>query len=103
MAGHLYRTCAAEGWFPDASFGVVLVRERLGHYVSYPPMDEVEGIDELLDAIKVLNCGVALVVTSDVVRELVDNMFVPSSLRFEHAVVADIEGGTYQSYLLTVL
>ncbi|KAL7413266.1 glycosyl transferase family group 2-domain-containing protein [Mrakia frigida] len=74
MAEHIFRKGLSLGWFPDQAFGIVVVRSGLGSYVTFPPEADVEGVDELLLGVKGLNCEVAVVITSNVVRGVVDSI-----------------------------
>ncbi|GAA6006834.1 hypothetical protein JCM10207_009110 [Rhodosporidiobolus poonsookiae] len=76
MAEHCYRRCEAAGWFPDESFGnLVAVRTAVGSagtstFVSYPPAEQVDGADVLLDGLAGINAEAAVILSSHVVRSI---------------------------------
>ncbi|GAA5869706.1 hypothetical protein JCM3774_003825 [Rhodotorula dairenensis] len=76
MAEHIFRRCEAAGWFPDANWGnIVAVRASVGTagtstYASYPLAHEVDGADVLLDGLATINAEAAVIVSSHVVRSI---------------------------------
>ncbi|GAA5948186.1 hypothetical protein JCM10213_007061 [Rhodosporidiobolus nylandii] len=80
FAEHLFRQCEARGWFPDVNWGnVVAVRTSVGTagnstYASYPPVEDVEGADVLLDGLSWLNAETAVILSSHVVRSILSNL-----------------------------
>ena len=76
MAEHIYRKAQALDWFPDAEFGIVAVRISVGHYVTYPLMDEVEGSEILMDDLCRLNCAAAILSGTHVVERIIRQLSV---------------------------
>lgn len=80
MAEHIFRRCEAAGWFPDANWGnIVAVRASVGTagtstYASYPLAHEVDGADVLLDGLATINAEAAVIVSSHVVRSILQMM-----------------------------
>ncbi|GJN90636.1 hypothetical protein Rhopal_003648-T1 [Rhodotorula paludigena] len=77
MAEHIFRTCEAAGYFPDADWGnIVAVRTSVGtagtsSYASYPLAHEVDGADILLEGLACINAEAAVIVSSHVCRSIV--------------------------------
>lgn len=80
MAEHIYRRCDALGWFPDADWGnIVAVRATVGtagssSYASYPAANEVDGADVLLEGLATINAEAAVIVSSHVVRSILQTI-----------------------------
>jgi hypothetical protein len=78
MAEHIYRRAQTLGWIPSADFGIVAVRASVGHYVTFPLMEEVDGADVLLDGLRHLNCAAAILTGTHVVERILRELSVLS-------------------------
>lgn len=78
MAEHIWRRAKTLGWFPDNAFGVVAVRSTVGVYETYPKVEEVDGIEILLDGLRSINCAAALLTGTHVVERVIRQLCVPS-------------------------
>lgn len=76
MAEHIYRRAQTLGWIPNADFGIVAVRVSVGHYETYPLMDEVDGSDVLLEGLCQLNCAAAILTGTHVVERILRELSV---------------------------
>lgn len=78
MAEHIWRRAKTLGWFPDNAFGVVAVRSTVGVYETYPKVEEVDGIEILLDGLRSINCAAALLTGTHVVERVIRQLCVLS-------------------------
>lgn len=78
MAEFLFHQATVKGWLPDARFGLVAVRTEVGHFATFPHVDDVDGADLFIEGLRGITCAAALLTGTHVVRRITQKLLVPS-------------------------
>lgn len=78
MAEFLFHQAKVRVWLPDARFGLVAVQAEVGHYGSYPHVNDIEGADLFIEGLRGINCAAELMTGTHVVQRITQKLSIPS-------------------------